>query len=609
MGGSVNGLVGKVGNLAGLFKSFGKGGAIGLAIAGAAGLVATISNGIKSSADNTIAWRKQMAQFKPLLSSIDALTERIAGNFITLVAAIQNFGKFVFSGFRYNKVMNELNEETNTAVDLVNREIKNEEELQKLQLDEVTTQNRLNELRAIAADTDRKSVKEREDALRQIAFIETSLENRRINAAKEAYDIQVASRKGEKASLDEQKKERELWIAYQQTIVDAQKNQIDREKELYQLQKNAGEEALDYRIRILESERNLLETQISMVEANTIEEYNLRRQVADKEYEIAVATADKEKKNMTLKNKQLLEAQLNYQRDLQQIEEDFTAGYLQRIKDQTDAAVATTVDEWKKSLPKFQGLLNEYRTKLQGGKPVTQTTDEWLKELAVLREAMRKTYLGGLQDAFEKIDEKIKLKLQDTFNVWEQGTAKYMYAEIQQFQHMYDVLALERETVLADAKQLEGESDEEYAARRAEIEKFYDLKIIEARKKIVEDYQKWYYQSVKETDTEVILSSKKLYEDYVNGIPHSVWDYMFKPTDNTMDQLQTNLDNAKSRFEAAKRSIEVMFVDLWDEETMGEFDFNKAFDLLPDDIQKDYLAKLEDYKDKEQVILKQRLDN
>ena len=135
--------------------------------------------------------------------------------------------------------------------------------------------------------------------------------------------------------------------------------------------------------------------------------------------------------------------------------------------------------------------------------------------------------------------------------------------------------------------------------------KFYDLKIIESRKKIVEDYQKWYYQSVKETDTEVILSSKKLYEDYVNGIPHSVWDYMFKPTDNTMDQLQTNLDNAKSRFEAAKRSIEVMFV----EETMGEFDFNKAFDLLPDDIQKDYLAKLEDYKDKEQVILKQRLDN
>ena len=382
MGGATNGLISKVGNLSNMFQSFGKAGVVGIALAAAGGLISTISNGIKSSAENTIAWRKQLAQVKPLLDDLDALTERMGRGFLNLSQSLLNFFRFIGSGFNYNKTMGAANDEAAKAIELVDREIKNEEELQKLQLDEVTTQNRLNELRAIAADTDRKSYKERQDALRQIEFIETSLENRRINAAKEAYDIQVASRKGEKASLDEQKKERELWIEYQQAIANAQKAQIDREKELYQLQKDAGEEALDYRIRILESERNLLNTQISMVEANTIEEYNLRRQVADKEYEIAVATADKEKKNMTLKHKQLLEAEAKHYADLQQIEDDFTAGYLQRIKDQTDAAVANTVDEWKRALPKLQGLLNEYQKKLQGDKPVTQTSDEWEKELA-----------------------------------------------------------------------------------------------------------------------------------------------------------------------------------------------------------------------------------
>lgn len=53
MGGSVNGLVGQVGNLAQLFKSFGKGGAIGLALAGAGGLISAMASGIKSSEETT----------------------------------------------------------------------------------------------------------------------------------------------------------------------------------------------------------------------------------------------------------------------------------------------------------------------------------------------------------------------------------------------------------------------------------------------------------------------------------------------------------------------------------------------------------------------------
>ena len=606
MGGATSGLMQKVSGLAGLFKSFGKGGVIGIAIAAFTGLIKAAQDGIKNSTKNTIEWKAQLEAMKPIADWFHKKNKAFAAQVLELTQSIEALFAMIFGG---QKGYEKYHENRKEATKQLTEEYNNQREIANLQILEVSAQTRLNELKGIAADTDKYSYKQRKEALEEIDAIEQSLENRKVAAAKEAWELEKKRQEGEVTTAKDLEKIGQLYMNYLNAQADATANEIAREKELYQLQKDAGEEALDYRIRILESERNLLNTRISMVEANTIEEYNLRRAVADKEYEIAVATADKEKKNMTLKNQQLLEAQLNYQRDLQQIEDDFTAGYIQRIKDQTDTAVATTVDEWKKSLPKLQGLMEEYKAKLQGGKPATQTTDEWLKELAVLREAMRKTYLGGLQDAFEKIDENIKLKLQDTFNVWEQGTAKYMYAEIQQFQHMYDVLALERETVLADAKQMEYESDEEFAARRAEIEKFYDLQIIEARKKIVEDYQKWYYQSVKETDTEVILSSKKLYEDYVNGIPHSVWDYMFKPTDNTMDQLQTNLDNAKSRFEAAKRSIEVMFVDLWDEETMGKFDFNKAFDLLPDDIQKDYLAKLEDYKDKEQVILKQRLDN
>ncbi len=101
MGGAVGGLVPKVNNLANLFKSFGKGGAIGLALAGAGGLISIISNGIKSSEQNTIAWRKQMAQVKPLLNDLDTLTERMASGFLNFLSSVSNFFSFIFSGFKY----------------------------------------------------------------------------------------------------------------------------------------------------------------------------------------------------------------------------------------------------------------------------------------------------------------------------------------------------------------------------------------------------------------------------------------------------------------------------------------------------------------------------
>ncbi len=508
----------------------------------------------------------------------------------------------------YKKVMGEVNEETQKNIDLVDREIKNEQELQQLQLDEITTQKEINRLRAIASDTQRYSAKERESALKQIGALEKGLEDRRVAAALEAYNLQKAQRKGEQASADERKKENELWMQYQQARVDAQSKEIAREKELFQLQKDAGEEALDYRIRILESERNLLNTQISMVEANTIEEYNLRRAVADKEYEIAVATADKEKKNMTLKNQQLLEAQLNYQRDLQQIEEDFTAGYLQRIKDQTDAAVANTVDGWKKAIPQLEGLLKEYNTKITAGKPTTQTSDEWEKELAQMREAIRKTWLSGMDDIFGQVDNQVFENLKKDFSIWQQGTADYLAGEIAAYEKAYETIADKRDEILG-ATQLSGETDEQFLQRKQQKELEFDKHLYEMKRKIVEGYQNWYFKKVTETDSKIILSTRKTYEDYVKGIPHSVWDYMFKPTDNTMANMEQDLKNAETRFEDAQKNIEKIMRKNWNEEEQGPFDREKAFNLLPESVQKDYLAKLEDFKNKEAALLKQRLDN
>lgn len=401
-------------------------------------------------------------------------------------------------------------------------------------------------------------------------------------------------------------------MAYQQARVSAGQKQLETEKELYQLQKDAGEEALDYRIRILESERNLLETRINMVEANTIEEYNLRRAVADKEYEIAVATADKEKKNMTLKNKQLLEAQLNYQRDLQQIEDDFTAGYLQRIKDQTATAVANTVDEWKRAIPELQGLLNEYQSKLKGGKAATQTVDEWEKELAQLRDSIRKTWLNGFEDIIGAGIKKIGDDTRKEMQFWAQDTSQYIKSEAYGYMQFFQDIVSEKNKILGTLTQLEGESDEQFRERKLQAEKLYDEKVFELRKNAVEKYYQWYYRVNEEQTAAILESTRTTYEDYVNGIPHNVWDYMFRPTDNTMAQLEIDLQNAEDSFTVAAATIKEVMANLWAANGNGEWtpeDWEEAFAMLPEDVQKDYIAKLENLKDREQVILKQRLDN
>ena len=617
MGGATNGLIAKVGNLATMFKSFGKGGAIGMVLAAAGGLISAMSAGIKSSEETTKKWRKELAQVKPIINDLDIGLERmgrgaakIASFFLTILGAITNFANFIVSGFKYNQVMDAANDAIKEAVELEEREIANETELNNLSVLEVSAQTRINELKAIAADTDHKSYAERKAALEEIDAIEETFEKRKIAAAKEAYDIQVANRKGEHASVEEAKKERELYIAYLQAKSDAQSKDIAREKEIYQLQKDAGQEALDYRIRILESERNLLETQISMVEANTVEEYNLRRAVADKEYEIAVATAEKEKKNMTLKNKQLLEAEQKHYADLQQIEEDFTAGYLQRIKDQTDTAVANTVDAWKKSIPKLEGLLKEYNTKLAGGKPATQTSDEWNKELAQMRDEIRKTWIDGINDIFGQVDNIVFQNLQKDFKIWQEGTADYLASEITAYENAYNEIASKREEILKSEK-MEGETDEQFQERQKQKTLAFDKNLYEMRKKIVEGYHNWYFKAESENNTKILLASRKNFEEYVKGIPHSVWDYMFKPQDYTMENMEQDLKNAETKYKIARENIEKIMRAKWKEAGKKEedYNFNEAFNMLPEDVQKAYLADLEDFVDKENKLLKQRLDN
>ena len=293
---------------------------------------------------------------------------------------------------------------------------------------------------------------------------------------------------------------------------------------------------------------------------------------------------------------------------MQQIEEDFTAGYLQRIKDQTDKAVADTVDGWKKAIPQLEGLLKEYNTKFDAGKPTTQTSDEWEKELAQMREAIRKTWLSGMDDIFGQVDNQVFENLKKDFSIWQQGTADYLAGEIAAYERAYETIADKRDEILG-ATQLSGETDEQFLQRKQQKELEFDKHLYEMKRKIVEGYQNWYFKKVTETDSKIILSTRKTYEDYVKGIPHSVWDYMFKPTDNTMANMEQDLKNAETRFKDAQENIEKIMRKNWNEEEQGTFDREKAFNLLPESVQKDYLSKLEDFKDKEAALLKQRLDN
>lgn len=602
MGGSVNGLVGKVGNLAQMFKSFGKGGYIGLALAGVSSLIAGIAHGIKSSAENTAAWRKQIAMIKPLVDGWDTFWEKVGKGFMDFVTGIG-------IGLAYqNRSLDSYLERTRKASELVDRQIANENSLLDIQQEEIENQEELNKLKATASDSDRKTFKEREAALKKIDAIESSLDAKRIAAAEEAYNLQVDARKGEQASVEEKRKEQELYIAWQKTIVDAQKNQIDREKELYQLQKDAGQEALDYRIRILESERNLLETKVRMVEAGTQEELDLRLAIADKELEIDKATAEKEKKNMVLKNKQLLEAEVKYQQAVIQIRDDFNAITIQKVKDNTDKMVAEEVNGWKKAEVQVKGLVEEYEKRLKNGKPQTQTTEEWEKELAQMRETIRKTWLNSVDDLFGDVNDKIFSQMNTMFNEWEQGTSDYLLAEVEAYKKAYEQIADERGKMLP-MEQLEGETDEQYRERQKQQTLAFDKNLYDMKKKIVDGYTSWYFKKMTETETDIVLQNRKTFEEYVKGIPHNVWDYMFKPTDNSMQTMQNDLNNAQKIYEESYANITKIMKERWNEEEQVDFDWNEAFKLLPDEVQTDYLSKLEDLKDKEQGILKQRLTN
>ena len=605
MGGATNGLVSKVGNLTNMFKSFGKGDLVGIALAAAGGLITAIANGIKKSTENTIAWRLEMAKFKPFMDEWDAFLERMGRGWNNITNAIINAINWM-TGAR---------KEANEALKLEAEAIRLEQEKANATALEISAQTKLNELKAQVADSDKYNNKQRIEAAQEIDDTLTAQEERRLKNAKAEVELLQktfnipGTDTQRQPTIEEQEKYNKALQEMWKIEADNTANQLARAKELRDLRKSAGQEYIDYEYKILQAERDISKAKASLVVQGSDEELVLRMDAADKEYKMAVIQAQKEVKNAELKNKLLEEAEKQHEVNIYQIQQDWYSKQLQMIKDSTDAAVANTVDEWKKMLPKLQGLMAEYNQKLQIGKPATQSSQEWEKELAQMREAIRKTWLQGIDDIFSEADNKIHEKTKANFKSFQEDTSAYLMSEADTYKAFMNQMIGAKQAFIDSVKQLSGETDEQFAERRLQVEREYNNNILELRKKSDDAYVKWYIQKQKEMNVVLLQDNKKILEEYMYKMPHNVWDYLFRPTDNTMANMETDLKIAQSKFEQTYQNITTLMKSLWNEKEDGAFNWNEAFKRLPKEQQEEYLNSLEDLKNKEEKILQQRLDN
>ena len=416
-----------------------------------ASVLDTIIKELKSSEENTQAMTAAMA---PLNAIGDAVTKVLQLLGKVVVGLVKGFTDLMQAIFGTNKA-------TERRIQLAEKEAQLTKQARETTIANAEAERDIAELRAKAAEKEKYTASERLEFLQQAGQKEAEIAARAIQDARLQYEIIKAKNEITKSSKQELDKEAEAYAAlvraetaYYNTIRTINSGITSARREEARDARAAGKAREDARKAELQAYQNLLQQEIALLEAGSAERLAKQKELARREYEMAVQNAKDKIKNQETLQRTLLALQKKYNQDVQQAEREQQAALL-HIRLQ---GLANTANQYAKGTRENLRALKDLRK--EELETLHREEGESEADFNARRLAAQWAYYEAVRAFNEKVVDETTLSLREA------------YANAEHTQE--NTLAFEMNMAEARLNQIDilgkeaGETEQEFAIRRAD---------------------------------------------------------------------------------------------------------------------------------------------
>ncbi len=602
MGSSVKGMIPPVNTLDKSLKGLAKNPAM-LVITALVGVIAGIAKGFKSSEENMNKLTTAFSGFKAIGEGVTRVLQTIAGVVGDLInRAVDWLDKMGL----LPKAFKEQREQTQKQIQLLKQEraqiVKNAE-----------VERDVAELRAKAADEETYSFQERINFLEKAKQLEIDNLNVEKGILQAKYEILAAQNKQDTETLNQLEEMKAALIRIDAQIADTSRNYT---KQVSNLRKQAVASKKEETQTILNLQKELLEQEYNLEKQGSERQLELSKEIAKKDYEIEKTNIEAKFKNKRMREQAEKLALQKYHAEVEKLEREHQENLfqisLQKQNDIYDTQIALETDNLEKLKKQREKAVKEYETIQKRGAESGQTQENFKLELAQILESIRGFDTAIIQER-SKVDEKLREELAFVEKAFSKSNYEY-------YQNYYNNLLdrareeLDNFKKLRDevvTKQQPGENEEAYNKRKLKTEEEYQKALLNVRKQYVNIYLEW-YSNTWDKEFENIRLEEKVKEvvSYANNIPHNIFDYFLGTNPDSMKKREAEFSLLEQQTKSYFDNINTLARQLWEEEEGDKpFNMDEAFFLLPEDVQSEYISRLENLRDAEQEILQQRYDN
>lgn len=576
MGGAAKGMVGPLNSVKQGFNALSAHPLIGVLTALAALLINGIAKGFKSSEENTNKLRTAFAGFQAIGDAVTKMFQKLAGWIGDVAnAAINLADKLGLLGPKFKE-----------RQEMMKKDI----ELEKKERDAIVKKAELEteaaELRAKASEEDNYSIQQRIQFLQEAQ----AKEQEELELEKAILEEKVAQLEAQMALTDstgeELTKLNELKAQVLQVNAKISASQRSTNKEIASLRKKGLSDAQKANQERLNLEKDLIKQELDLAEEGSEDQLRLQKELRKKELEIqqeGFKTKFKNRKDYENAMKMSMDA---YNKDIMELEKQHARKEAEARVEEYRYTMLLGLREGSKeyydALVKIKTKEKEVQEKLpkQAGETDTQfkeRIDQYQKEIDKFKDL-----------SIQAGENQVKLTNQIILNGLTPMRAYYKEQHIQ-LTHF-----------LGQMKKLNNETDDEFKARRQEVEK----------------------------------SAKEALSNYYSALLHdmellySAEDVILHHSDSVLEKLGKAYVDAKLKVDASMDAIKAQVIKnvneigekLYGGETWKVYEeMEKNFDDfvqqlikkggIPEEAITNYLSKLAEMKDAEKAILDERKDN
>lgn len=425
-----------------------------------ANVIDKVVKALKSSEDGMESVTAAMGAFSGIADTITAILQRVAEGLGWLARQFVNL----------LEKLNLVNDKMKEKQAIAQEEIRIARQQRDATMRNAEAERDIAELRAKAADKEKYTTKERIKYLEEASAKEQEIAQRTKKAAEDEYNLIKRRNALTKSSAEDLKAEADAYARmiaadtnYQNAVRRNTKEINAARKEAAQEAKARAKEVADAARERLNTEKELLEQELSLLAEGSRERLAKQKELRAKEYEIAVNSALLKIKNQEDLNAQLLLLEQIYDADILKLDRDFQDAQLQQaiLAEENKLAVLE-----KNSAEYLQKTIDLRQVQLDTLAQMDGESDaEYLARTIAAQEALKEAKLQYQE--WEREQEAME---------WENRLTLTQENEMQQMENEVALREWQLEKV-REYGRLEGETEAEFRARELAAEKaFYDAK-------------------------------------------------------------------------------------------------------------------------------------